>query len=318
MKPLRILLGFVVGARLWAQASCGLCTINNTLPPRTFDPPFLTVNAGSDMDVVIQFALPETVQVSSPFGQLVVYPNFAIFVDSLKMDGGNTYVSLHYQPSIPPTYNSSNPANGALRFHDNHRYKQVRNTSPTHENVMVYQNPGGGSPSNPTPPRGCVRACIRGIAPTPTADTLRILLRGFIDPNSISFFPTPGGQDINNKDTTNLMPSLAGNNLWADVQTSYAVRVVGIPSSFSASPLSGLKVYPNPAWGTATLRYTLARPSTVELHVHMPTGQTVFHEVVGNRPAGESEYTLSLPAGVYIVQISAEGHTLRQQLVVLN
>lgn len=318
-----LVIAVLTSALLRAQSGCGLCTVNNTLPPRTFDPPFLTVEAGRDTEVVIQFAMPETIQRAGT----ALYPNVAIFVDSLRLDGGNTYVSLKGNPSVAPTYNSSNPSAGALRFDQNHRYKQVNDNPPTYANVVVYQNPGGGSPSNPTPPRGCVRACIRGISPTPPggADTLRIYLRGFVDPNSISVgFSGITGNDIPDKDTTNLMPErtipfFGTIQLWGDVWTSYPVRVVaGSTTSLVPHALIGLSVTPNPAWGSATLRYMLARPSELKLQVFTLTGQIVMSENLGVRPAGESEYSITLPAGLYILNLEAEGRSLRQYLAIVR
>ncbi|MCS6894766.1 MAG: T9SS type A sorting domain-containing protein [Bacteroidia bacterium] len=315
-----LVIGLFAGAILRAQ--CGLCTVNNTLPPRTFDPPFLTIQVGQDTEVVVQFALPETVMQAGA----ALYPNYAIFVDSLYMMGGNTYVSLKGQPTVAPAYNSGNPANGALRFHEGHRYKQVKDSPPTHANVIVYQNPGGSSPSNPTPPRGCVRACIRGIAPTPTADTLRILIRGFIDPNSISatWVPTPSitGNDINNKDTSNLMPTLTtplGNvELWADSWTEYAVRVVNPAATVQVSAISDLFIAPNPTQGAAEIRYTLSRPAHASLRIFSVTGAEILQQSFGVRPAGESSYTAILPAGAYIVELKAGDSVLRQRLIVLR
>lgn len=289
--------------------------MNNTLPPRTFDPPYLEIEAGRDTQVIIQFALPETVAAPSPINY--VYPNFAIFVDSLRMDGGNTYVSLIGSPAVAPSYDSNDPSAGALRFYQDHRYKQVRSSAPTHGNVVVFQNPGGGSPSSPTPPRGCVQACIRGVTPTgPNADTLRILLRGFVDPATINIF-TGQSTDINNKDTTNLMPTLAGNPLYSDVWTSYAVRVTASTTTVRMTTLGSFSVQPNPAWGQAELSYTLYRPATLQLRVLSLSGQEVLREVLPNRPAGTSTYALSLPAGIYLLELQAGSEKLQQKLVVL-
>ncbi|MEN3040252.1 MAG: T9SS type A sorting domain-containing protein [Bacteroidia bacterium] len=317
-----LIVGLIVGPALHAQ--CGLCTVNNNLPPRTFDPPFLTIQAGQDTEVVVQFALPETVMQAGT----AMYPNFAIFVDSLHMQGGNTYVSLRGAPSIPPSYNSGNPVSGALRFHDGHRYKQVDDNPPKYANVIVYQNPGGGSPSNPTPPRGCVRACIRGITPTPpnADDTLRILIRGFIDPNSVqvTFFPNPSitASDINNKDTSNLMPKLntpAGAiPLWGDVWTTYTVKVTRPTATIQMATLSQLSVSPNPVQGPAEIRYTLTRPASPTLRIFTVAGVEIVRQSFGSRPAGEFTHTLLLPAGVYLIELEAEGAVLRQRLVVLQ
>lgn len=305
-----------IGLAAYAYGQCTLCTANNTLAPRTFDPPYLTIRAGVDTMVVIQFALPETVTAPSIN---YVYPNFAIFVDSLHLDGGNTYVSLYGQPNVAPAYNSANPPQGALRFDQNHRYKQVRSSAPTHDNVVVYQNPGGGSPSNPTPPRGCVRACVRGIQPTPpnSADTLRILLRGFVDPNSINIF-TGQSIDINNKDTTNLMPTLAGNPLYADAWTAYAVVVLPGQTTVLERVLSGVQLSPNPAWGTAGVTFGLHRPAEVTLRVFSMEGKLVWQREMGLTLAGEHTVSLSLPAGLYTVEVQAGPELLRTKLVVLH
>ncbi|MCX7606628.1 MAG: T9SS type A sorting domain-containing protein [Bacteroidia bacterium] len=314
MKRLAFL-GLVVGLAYPLYGQCNLCPVSNNLPPRTFDPAFLVIEAGRDTDVVIQFALPETVSAPAPINY--VYPNFAIYVDSLRMDGGNTYVSLAGNPSIAPAYNTSNPAAGAMRFDQNHRYKQVRSSSPTHDNVVVYRNPGGGGPSNPTPPRGCVRACIRGITPTPTADTLRIYLRGFVDPNSINIF-TGASNDINNKDTSNLMPNLAGQPLYSDTWTSYAVVVRSPVTGVSYQALTSLQAYPNPTWGPVTVHYSLSRPANLTLTVLSLSGQQILHEKVGIRPAGENQFSLSLPPGIYLIELHGEGETLRGRVVVLH
>ncbi|MCS7188906.1 MAG: T9SS type A sorting domain-containing protein [Bacteroidia bacterium] len=290
--------------------------MNNNLPPRSFDPPVLTIEAGKDTFVIIQFALAETV--AAPALINYVYPNFAIYVDSLRLDGGNTYVSLYGQPSQPATYNTTNPEAGALRFYQDHRYKQVQDGNPpTYANLVVFQNPGGGSPSNPTPPRVCVQACIRGISPTPTADTLRIYLRGFVDPASINPF-TGQSNDIPNKDTTNVMPTLGGFPLYADVWTKYPVRVTNPSSTISKALISRTSLYPNPAWGSVRVNYTLSCPAQVRVRVLSLAGQELLSENLGLRPIGESHTTLSLPAGVYMVEISAENEVIREKLIVLN
>jgi len=309
---MRYVVVLAVSAYLYAQSGCGPCTANNTLPPKTFDPPFLTISVGRDTEVVVQFALPETVSAPSPINY--VYPNFAIWVDSLRMKHGNMYVSLRGQPSVAPAYNTANPSQGALRFDQDHRYKQVRSNPNAYAYVVVYQNPGGGSPSSPTPPRGCVRACIRGVQVG--TDTLMIYLRGFVDPNSINLFPGQSN-DINNKDTTNLMPTLAGQPLYSDVWTEYEVRVTGSPTSIQAGVLGEVSVAPNPAWGQATLHYTLHRSSDLTVRVLALSGAEVQTYKLGGRPAGEYTLDLALPAGVYLIQVEAGQERLLQKLVVL-
>lgn len=307
---MRYSLILAVSAYLYAQSGCGSCTVNNTLAPRTFDPASLTVTVGVDTEVVVQFALPETVRTPNIN---YVYPNFAIWVDSLHMKHGRTYVSLRGQPSVAPAYNTANPSQGALRFDQDHRYKKVRDPN-VYANVVVYQNPGGGTPSDPTPPRGCVRACIRGIAPG--TDTLMIYLRGFVDRSSINFI-TGQSTDINNKDTTDLMPTLGGNPLYSDKWTEYEVRVRAPSAAIQAGILGGLELLPNPAWGQATLRYTLQRSTDLKVRVLTLSGAEVQSYDLAQRPAGEYTFDLNLPAGIYLIQVEAGQERLFQKLVVL-
>jgi hypothetical protein len=172
---MRLLVGLVVGVyALYAQ--CANCTVSGQpILPRGFDPSYITLTVGQDTEVVIQFTLPDTVQQAG----LTLYPNYAIYVDSLRMAGGNTYVVVKGTTSTPVSY-----GNGALVFDQDPRYKQVR--SGVSAWVVVYRNPSpseaGVSSGQPSPPRGCVRACIKGVQPTPagTGDSLYIVLRAFV------------------------------------------------------------------------------------------------------------------------------------------
>jgi hypothetical protein len=82
---MRLLVVLVVGLYgLYAQ-QCGSCAIPNSPPSSPgFNPSSITLTVGRDTDVVIQFTLPDTVQ----RGGLTLYPNYAIYVDSLRMAGG--------------------------------------------------------------------------------------------------------------------------------------------------------------------------------------------------------------------------------------
>jgi len=143
-----------------------------------------------------------------------------------------------------------------------------------------------------------------------------IYLRGFVDPNSINLF-LGQSNDINNKDTTNLMPTLAGQPLYSDVWTEYEVRVTGSPTSIQAGVLGEVSVAPNPAWGQATLHYTLHRSSDLTVRVLALSGAEVQTYKLGGRPAGEYTLDLALPAGVYLIQVEAGQERLLQKLVVL-
>jgi hypothetical protein len=87
---------------------------------------------------VIQFTLPDTVKQLGTD----LYPNYAIYVDSLRMAGGATYVVVNGTPSTPVSY-----ANGAFGFDQAPCYKEVR--SDVYAQVVVYRNP---SPSEANPP----------------------------------------------------------------------------------------------------------------------------------------------------------------------
>jgi len=142
-----------------------------------------------------------------------------------------------------------------------------------------------------------------------------IYLRGFVDPNSVNF---PGGSsDIDNKDTTNLMPTLAGQPAYSDVWVAYAVQVTGSATTVQVGILGEVAVVPNPAWGQATLRYTLHRSSDLTVRVLALSGAEVQTYKLGARPAGEYSLDLALPAGVYLIQVEAGQERFLQKLVVL-
>ncbi|MEN2993085.1 MAG: T9SS type A sorting domain-containing protein [Bacteroidia bacterium] len=313
---------------LYAQSGCDSCIVNNSLAPRSFDPPLLVLTAGRDTEVVIQFALAETVRVSFEFGgqtySVDPYPNVAIFVDSLRMKGGTQYVALRGQPNVAVGYNAANPSAGALRFNQAHRYKQVESSPDRYANVVVYRNPGGGSPQNPTPPRGCVRACVRGVNPTPQGqpDTLLIYLRGFVDPATIQINPLNNppitATDEDSKDTANLMPTIQGFSAWRDIWTGYPVEVrAASPSTSLHAALGTLALSPNPAWGRAELRFDLLYAARVEIAVSTLSGQRVFYHSLGAILPGTYAVPLALPSGVYLVQLSVDGTSLPPQKLLI-
>ncbi|GIV25933.1 MAG: hypothetical protein KatS3mg026_1625 [Bacteroidia bacterium] len=75
---------YAVGAFLYAQ--CGNCTPNSSQSPTPygFNPAFLEVRSGVDTSLTIYFTFPDSVRRDN----LLVYPNYAIWVDSLKLDRG--------------------------------------------------------------------------------------------------------------------------------------------------------------------------------------------------------------------------------------
>jgi hypothetical protein len=311
---MRLLVGLVVGVyALYAQ--CANCTVSGQpILPRGFDPSSITLTVGQDTEVVIQFTLPDTVQQAG----LTLYPNYAIYVDSLRMAGGNTYVVVKGTTSTPVSY-----GNGAFGFDQAPRYKQVR--SGVYAWVVVYRNPSpseAGVPSGqPSPPRGCVRACIKGVQPTPagTGDSLYIVLRAFVDPNSISFFPSPSSTDISNKDTTNLMPTFFGQPLYSDVPLYYGPVIVQSSSAAIESAVrGGIVLSPNPTWGVAMVRFTTTYSVPVRVRALDASGRVVHERDMGVLFPGEHTADLQLPAGIYIVELLAGKESYKARLVVLE
>ncbi len=267
------------------------------------------------MEVVIQFTLPDTAQPSG----FTVYPNYAIYVDSLRMAGGNTYVVVKGTASTPVSY-----GNGAFAFDQPPRYKQVQSGAPA-VRVVVYRNPSpseaGVSSGQPSPPRGCVRACIKGVQPTPTGtgDSLYIALRAFVDPNSISLFPSPSSTDISNKDTSNLMPTLLGQPLHSDVSLYYGPVYVQSSSTAIESALQGgILLSPNPTWGVAMVRFTTTYSVPVRVRALDASGRVVHERDMGVLFPGEHTADLQLPAGIYIVELLAGKESYKARLVVLE
>jgi len=311
---MRLLVGLVVGLyALYAQ--CANCTVSGSpILPRGFDPSSITLTVGRDTEVVIQFTLPDTVQ---QFG-LTLYPNYAIYVDSLRMAGGATYVVVKGTTSTPVSY-----ANGAFGFDQAPRYKEVR--SGVYARVVVYRNPSPSEAGVPagqlSPPRGCVRACVKGIQPTPagTGDSLYIVLRAFVDPNSVSFSLPPSSTDISNKDTTNLMPTESGVPLYTDVSLYYGpVYVVSQTSAVESALQGGIVLSPNPTWGVATVRFTTTYSVPVTVRAWDASGRVIHQRDMGVLLPGEHTADLQLPAGIYIVELLAGKESYKARLVVLE
>jgi len=266
---------------------------------------------------VIQFTLPDTVRQSG----FDVYPNYAIYVDSLRMAGGATYVVVK-----GPTPNPVSYANGAFAFDQAPRYKQVQ--SGVSAWVVVYRNPSPSEANPPSgqlsPPRGCVRACIKGVQPTPagTGDSLYIVLRAFVDSNSVSLFP-PSSSDISNKDPTNLMPTkdVFGNSvdLYSDVSLYYGPVIVQSSSTAIESAVRGGTVLPpNPTWGVAMVRFTTTYSVPVRVRALDASGRVVHERDMGVLFPGEHTADLQLPAGLYIVELLAGKESYKARLVVLE
>jgi len=283
-----IVLSLIGAALVYGQ--CNQCTPDSAQSPRPygFNPDPLRLPPGIDTSLTIYFTFPDEAQVVALGQTLNVYPNYAIWVDSLRLDqerittqGGGTFA-----------YNASNPSAGPIIFDQPHRYKQWGSGATDYANFVVYQNPGG-TPGQ-TPPIGCARVCIRTSA-TEGSDTLRVKVRAFI----------PALLDVDNKDTTNLMPQLFNNNAWLDTVFRYAVVISSAPASLGRgmSAMYAFRPVSNPAYREAVVTYTLHQPMAVRLRAYTLDGREVLLRDLGLQPAGTFQETLNLPAGQYFLRL---------------
>lgn len=312
MRKVVLLLGLAGLYGLYGQ--CANCPVSGSpVLPRGFDPASITLEVGRDTEVIVQFTLPDTVQ----RGNSTLYPNYAIYVDSLRMASGNSYVVVKGTTTTPVSY-----GNGALGFDQAPRYKQVG--SGTSASVVVYRNPSpseaGVSSGQPSPPRGCVRACLRGVSPTPAGDgdSLYIVLRAFIASSTVNPF-TLQGSDDSNKDTTNLMPDLFGFPLYSDVSLHYGpVFVRSVPSGMESAVRGGVQVSPNPACGVAEVRFTTNYSVPVVVRAIDMSGRVVGEQNLGVVLPGEHAAELRLPAGMYLIELLAGKERHKTRLIVLG
>lgn len=305
MRNLLVLLSLtgiaLLSVRLSAQ--CITCTPDTNKSPRPygFNPPILYLPPDRDTSLVIYFTFPDQVTVSG----FTFYPNYAIWVDSLKLDSG----LIFRQDNQPFAYNPSDPASGSINFDQPPRYKQYDKNDPSKlSHFVVYQNPGGNA--GETPPFGCAYICIKTAA-SEGSDTLRVKVRAFI--------PTLG--DLDNKDTTNLTPqALPGRDTWLDTTFRYFVVITRNLSVTLSKSQSGafMSVSPNPAFGgISTVRFTLAQPSELTLRVISPDGREMYYQKAFY-PAGEHAQELRLPPGIYIVSVGMGQSWTNQRLVILD
>lgn len=281
----------LIGAAL-VYGQCNQCTPDPAQSPRPFgfnpDPLWLPPN--KDTSLVIYFTFPDSVrQGGSRF-----HPNYAIWVDSLRLDRG----LITTQSGDTFAYNASNPSAGPIIFDQLHRYKQWGSGATDYANFVVYRNPGTppGGQLGSTPPFGCARVCIR-TSSTEGSDTLRVKVRVFI--------PTLGDPD--GKDTTNLSPVLLGNNAWLDTVFRYAVVISSAPASLGrgTSAMYAFRPVSNPAYREAVVTYTLPQPMAVRLRAYTLDGREVLLRDLGLQPAGTFQETLNLPAGQYFLRLEA-------------
>jgi hypothetical protein len=278
----------LIGVAL-VYGQCNMCAPNpaNSPFPYGFSPDPLYLPPGIDTSLTIYFTFPDEVQ----YGMFAVYPNYAIWVDSLRLDQG----LITTQGGGTFAYNASNPSAGPIIFDQLHRYKQWGSGATDYANFVVYQNPGvSAGPAGQTPPIGCARVCIRTSA-TEGSDTLRIKVRVFI--------PTLGDPD--NKDTTNLRPTLFGLDAWLDTTFRYAVVISSATTSLGRgmSAMYAFRPVSNPAYREAVVTYTLPQPMAVRLRAYTLDGREVLLRDLGLQPAGTFQETLNLPAGQYFLRL---------------
>jgi hypothetical protein len=277
----------LIGAALVYGQQCNQCTPDPAQSPRPYgfrpDPLWLPPN--KDTSLTIYFTFPDSV----PYRGFSVYPNYAIWVDSLRLDRG----LITDQSGNRFAYNASDPSAGPIVFDQLHRYKKWGSGPTDYANFVVYQNPGGTA--GQTPPFGCARVCIR-TSSTEGSDTLRVKVRAFI---------TSLLGDTDNKDTTNLMPTLAGNNAWLDTVFRYAVVISSAPASLGRgmSAMYAFRPMSNPAYREAVVIYTLPQPMAVRLRAYTLDGREVLLRDLGLQPAGTFQETLNLPAGQYFLRL---------------
>jgi len=271
------------------RGRCNRCAPNaaNSPFPHGFRPDPLQLPPSIDTSLVIYFTFPD----SLIRGGITLYPNYAIWVDSLRLDRG----LITDQYGDPFAYNASNPAGGSIHFDQRHRYKQWGSGATDYANFVIYQNPGtSAGPAGGTPPIGCARVCIR-TSFTTGSDTLRMKVRAFV--------PATGDED--NKDTTNLRPTLFGLNAWLDTVFRYAVVISSAPASLGRgmSAMYAFRPMSNPAYREAVVTYTLHQPMAVRLRAYTLDGREVLLRDLGLQPAGTFQETLNLPAGQYFLRL---------------
>ncbi|HYG68334.1 MAG TPA: T9SS type A sorting domain-containing protein, partial [Anaeromyxobacteraceae bacterium] len=113
-----------------------------------------------------------------------------------------------------------------------------------------------------------------------------------------------------------------GNQLWnQDAASPIAEPTASASSGAVPEALALLPATPNPARGQATLRFTQPEAGHVRLAVYDAIGREVAVLVDGSVEAGVHEAALdggALPAGVYVVRMTAGGRALTQRVTVIR
>jgi len=109
-------------------------------------------------------------------------------------------------------------------------------------------------------------------------------------------------------------------HVWTDVDVPSPDGLIAIADEPGPKSESGLRgVFPNPSIASATVRYELASPGTVQLEVFDALGRRVATLSEDRQPVGMHEAavdTSSWPSGVYLVRLVTEGGTETARLTV--
>ena len=100
---------------------------------------------------------------------------------------------------------------------------------------------------------------------------------------------------------------------------AFGQKGVAVPSTKKIAKSEGLRIYPNPTSGEATVSYRLDKDSQVSIRIFDLSGRNIATQQVGKRYAGENQTTLqcgSLPSGIYFIQIKSGEKTQNGKLVI--
>jgi hypothetical protein len=110
---------------------------------------------------------------------------------------------------------------------------------------------------------------------------------------------------------------------WQFFNNKITPTAVAEPSRLVPNESQLFQNYPNPFNPTTSIRYTLARSSTVKLSIHNILGQTIAILIDERQDAGEHAVTWnaqskSITSGVYFVRLSSGGVNLIQKIMLVK
>jgi hypothetical protein len=132
----------------------------------------------------------------------------------------------------------------------------------------------------------------------------------------------PIGKELSNTNVNAV--ALGGGILFAGADNGLFRFLESPPSGVATTGLSrepALRISPNPAFGSATLRFSLPEPGFVHLSIVNGRGETVSTLADELIEGGEQEIQLpasSLPAGAYFIRLVERRRTLMQPFLVVR